>query len=186
MKLNITSGATDDAADFALLLANSDDPARQPSDLLTDRDGASALLRAYLLEDEDSEGTAEELIAFRDVLRLSLLDAAADREVQEEHETQLSAALALPWRVTAVALEGSVASFAPEGPAAERLSAWAALGYFALLHGARDRLRTCASDPCEEIFRDDTKSGRQRFCSKRCANRFNVARHRARQTVGRD
>ena len=45
------------------------------------------------------------------------------------------------------------------------------------------RLRQCESRPCEEIFADRSKSGRRRFCGKRCATRFNVAMFRKRKAT---
>ncbi|CAN5565328.1 hypothetical protein BH24ACT15_BH24ACT15_09570 [soil metagenome] len=41
-----------------------------------------------------------------------------------------------------------------------------------------DRLGVCPD--CDDIFVDTTRNGRQRFCSKACANRVHVAEHRAR------
>ena len=40
------------------------------------------------------------------------------------------------------------------------------------------RLGSCAA--CGDVFVDITRNGRQRFCSKPCANRVHVASHRAR------
>ena len=184
MKLDITSSIGAQATDFALMLANSYDPARHPSDLLTDRDGAARLLGPYLTKEEDPARIASELTPFRDVLRATLIGAVTGEPVAEECEVRLSESLELPWRVVDAAFRA--VSFQPDGTAAQRLSAWAALGYFALIQDVRSRLRVCDSAPCEEIFRDDTKAGQQRFCSKRCANRFNVARHRDRQRISRD
>ncbi|WP_200411896.1 CGNR zinc finger domain-containing protein [Virgibacillus salexigens] len=47
-----------------------------------------------------------------------------------------------------------------------------------LVEYGRDRLKVCVSAPCEEIFVDHSKNGLQRFCSKRCSNRFHVNKHR--------
>ncbi|MGW5735240.1 MULTISPECIES: CGNR zinc finger domain-containing protein [Streptomyces] len=47
------------------------------------------------------------------------------------------------------------------------------------------RLRRCAVTGCATIFADTSRTGRQRYCSQRCANRDAVRRHRAR-TTGRD
>ncbi|MEV0531662.1 CGNR zinc finger domain-containing protein [Kitasatospora sp. NPDC050463] len=38
---------------------------------------------------------------------------------------------------------------------------------------------------CTTIFADTTRTGRQRSCSQRCANRDAVRRHRATQAAGR-
>ncbi|MFC8131246.1 CGNR zinc finger domain-containing protein [Streptomyces sp. NPDC057302] len=44
------------------------------------------------------------------------------------------------------------------------------------------RLRRCAVTECATIFADTSRTGRQRYCSQRCANRDAVRRHRARST----
>nr|BFE82193.1 hypothetical protein GCM10020093_047940 [Planobispora longispora] len=41
------------------------------------------------------------------------------------------------------------------------------------------RLRRCAAGECATIFADTSRTGRQRYCSQRCANRDAVRRHRA-------
>ncbi|MEV6212989.1 CGNR zinc finger domain-containing protein [Kitasatospora sp. NPDC051914] len=42
------------------------------------------------------------------------------------------------------------------------------------------RPRRCAVAECTTIFADTSRTGRQRYCSQRCANRDAVRRHRAR------
>ena len=42
------------------------------------------------------------------------------------------------------------------------------------------RLRRCAVEECPVIFADTSRTGRQRYCSARCANRDAVRRHRRR------
>jgi len=42
------------------------------------------------------------------------------------------------------------------------------------------RLGRCGAAPCENVYADVTRNGRQRYCSVRCANRDAVRRHRAR------
>jgi predicted RNA-binding Zn ribbon-like protein len=42
------------------------------------------------------------------------------------------------------------------------------------------RLRRCAAGDCEIIFADTSRTGRQRYCCARCANRDAVRRHRSR------
>lgn len=44
------------------------------------------------------------------------------------------------------------------------------------------RLRRCAVAECATVFADTSRTGRQRYCSQRCANRDAVRRHRARST----
>jgi predicted RNA-binding Zn ribbon-like protein len=43
------------------------------------------------------------------------------------------------------------------------------------------RLRRCAVAECDLIIADTSRTGRQRYCSTRCANRDAVRRHRRRQ-----
>jgi predicted RNA-binding Zn ribbon-like protein len=44
------------------------------------------------------------------------------------------------------------------------------------------RLRRCAVDECSTIFADTSRTGRQRYCGTRCANRDAVRRHRLRRS----
>lgn len=44
-----------------------------------------------------------------------------------------------------------------------------------------ERLRGCQAAPCAEVFVDTSRNGRRRYCSSRCANRVNAARHRRRR-----
>lgn len=41
-----------------------------------------------------------------------------------------------------------------------------------------ERIGTCARESCFKAFVDDSKAGRQRYCSARCGNTDAVARHR--------
>ncbi|SEH00078.1 Putative stress-induced transcription regulator [Nonomuraea solani] len=43
------------------------------------------------------------------------------------------------------------------------------------------RLGRCGRDGCEIVYVDTSRNGRRRFCSPACANRVNVAAHRARK-----
>ncbi|WP_295014215.1 CGNR zinc finger domain-containing protein [uncultured Microbacterium sp.] len=47
------------------------------------------------------------------------------------------------------------------------------------------RLGRCAASPCTHVVVDVSRTGRQRYCSVRCANRDAVRRHRARHASGR-
>ena len=46
--------------------------------------------------------------------------------------------------------------------------------------GGGSRLRTCTRAGCGTAFIDTSRNGRRLFCSVRCANQVNVARHRLR------
>jgi predicted RNA-binding Zn ribbon-like protein len=43
------------------------------------------------------------------------------------------------------------------------------------------RLRACSRVGCGTVFLDTSRNGRRHFCSVRCANQVNVARHRQRR-----
>ncbi|GGO37745.1 CGNR zinc finger domain-containing protein [Streptomyces lasiicapitis] len=45
------------------------------------------------------------------------------------------------------------------------------------------RLGRCAVAECATLFADTSRTGRQRYCSQRCANRDAVRRHRARAST---
>jgi len=44
------------------------------------------------------------------------------------------------------------------------------------------RLGRCATDGCDNVYADLSRTGRQRYCSPACANRDAVRRHRARSS----
>jgi hypothetical protein len=63
------------------------------------------------------------------------------------------------------------------------LQAWVSVGTALHLTGRGiTRLGRCAADDCATIFADTSRTGRQRYCSTRCANRDAVRRHRAHAT----
>ncbi len=51
----------------------------------------------------------------------------------------------------------------------------------AISDGEADRLGVCIASPCDRVFVDTSRNGNRRFCSTRCANRWGVTAHRARQ-----
>jgi predicted RNA-binding Zn ribbon-like protein len=56
-----------------------------------------------------------------------------------------------------------------------------------LTGGHPERIRVCASDTCEWIFYDASRTGRRRWCDMAtCGNRAKAQRHRARQKQGED
>lgn len=64
----------------------------------------------------------------------------------------------------------------------QQLGVLCARGVIALVqtHGL-DRLRCCAAEPCRDVFVDTSRNKSRRFCSDRCANRYNIAAFRGRQ-----
>lgn len=64
---------------------------------------------------------------------------------------------------------------------AARVQALTAAGLaHAIDDGAGHRLRVCGRDGCDVAFLDVSRNGRRHFCTVRCANQVNVARHRLR------
>lgn len=62
-----------------------------------------------------------------------------------------------------------------------RIKATIAGGLAVALCGAGGhRLGRCGRDGCAVVYVDTSRNGRRRFCSLACANRVNVAAHRAR------
>jgi predicted RNA-binding Zn ribbon-like protein len=62
-----------------------------------------------------------------------------------------------------------------------RLGAECALGIAAAVqHHGLERLRACAAEPCRDVFIDTSRNKSRRFCSDRCANRYNIAAFRDR------
>ena len=69
-----------------------------------------------------------------------------------------------------------------DAPLDRRVMALTAAGLAQLIaDGAGARLGHCHRAGCAEVFVDTSRNGRRRYCSVRCANVTNVARHRARR-----
>ena len=67
-----------------------------------------------------------------------------------------------------------------------RVMALTAAGLAQLIaDGFGTRLNSCHRDGCPLVFVDVSRNGRRRFCSVRCANVVNVARHRERKSSTR-
>jgi predicted RNA-binding Zn ribbon-like protein len=65
---------------------------------------------------------------------------------------------------------------------AARVKALTAAGLAHVIdNGGGSRLRACTRVGCGTAFIDTSRNGRRQFCSVRCANRVNVAKHRLRQ-----
>jgi predicted RNA-binding Zn ribbon-like protein len=74
-----------------------------------------------------------------------------------------------------------------ETPLIQRLAIECARGLIALVqHYGLERMRYCAADPCQDVFVDTSRNKSRRFCSDRCANRYNVAAYRDRQKDAAD
>ncbi|RKT54993.1 CGNR zinc finger domain-containing protein [Saccharothrix australiensis] len=71
--------------------------------------------------------------------------------------------------------------FAAEtAPTADRVRAFTAAGLAHVVCEDPDRLGRCARPGCGTVYIDTSRNGRRRYCTTRCANRVQVARHRER------
>lgn len=68
-----------------------------------------------------------------------------------------------------------------DAPLVQRVTATTAMGLAVVFcnHGP-SRLGACPADGCRRVFIDTSRNATRRFCSDTCANRTNVAAHRAR------
>jgi predicted RNA-binding Zn ribbon-like protein len=73
----------------------------------------------------------------------------------------------------------------PSAPLADRMAAHFAMGLAELVvAGQNDRLRSCASPTCRDVFIDLSRNRSRRYCDSRtCGNRVHVAAYRARRTA---
>lgn len=85
-------------------------------------------------------------------------------------------------RMTNHAGDGWHIHYRPDGVTVGRLVATLISTGTALHLAGRgmNRLGRCATDGCDRVFADLSRSGRQRYCSPACANRDAVRRHRSR------
>ncbi|XVV07736.1 CGNR zinc finger domain-containing protein [Actinosynnema sp. CA-248983] len=71
--------------------------------------------------------------------------------------------------------------FAPEtAPMPDRVRAFTASGLAHVVCEDPGRLGHCARPGCGTVYVDTSRNGRRRYCTTRCANREQVARHRRR------
>ena len=71
----------------------------------------------------------------------------------------------------------------PAAPLADRITAHLAMGLAELVvSGESERVRSCASPSCREVFVDLSRNRSRRYCDSRtCGNRLHVAAYRARR-----
>ncbi|MFF4272506.1 CGNR zinc finger domain-containing protein [Streptomyces sp. NPDC001536] len=163
----------EDAVKLAADLAN-----RRPASTgeLADRCRAAGLVVEGPATPEDLERTWVVLDAWEKVV-----DATDEHERAELVNRMLATAAAYP-RMTNHVGTGWHLHYRDEGqPLGGVLFSLIAVGTALHLAGRGvHRLRRCAVTECTTIFADTSRTGRQRYCSPRCANRDAVRRHRAR------
>ena len=73
----------------------------------------------------------------------------------------------------------------PDAPLADRMAAHFAMGLAGLVvAGETDRVRSCASPDCRDMFVDFSRNRSRRYCDNRtCGNRLHVAAYRARKSA---
>ncbi|MFJ4880264.1 CGNR zinc finger domain-containing protein [Streptomyces sp. NPDC088745] len=164
-----------DAVNLAADLAN-----RRPgsTEELADRCRAAGLVleRPVTADDLDRAGAA--LDAWEEVV-----DAAGEQERAELLNRMLAEAAAYP-RLTSHPGTGWHLHYRDEEqPLGSVLFTLFAVGTaFHLAGRGMHRLGRCETAGCATAFADTSRTGRQRYCSQRCANRDAVRRHRARST----
>lgn len=117
------------------------------------------------------------------------LRACWTAESVEEMTAQLNPLLAQSLVIVQVAPADSNLSIQFELPTdaspLQRLSVECARGIIAVAQQYDlERMRSCAAEPCRDVFVDTSRNKSRRFCSERCANRYNVAAFRDRQKNG--
>ncbi|GGV89224.1 hypothetical protein GCM10015535_42580 [Streptomyces gelaticus] len=163
----------EDVVNLAADLAN-----RRPADAgeLADRCRAAGLVVERSVTPQDLDATRKVLDAWEKVV-----DADDELERAELLNRMLSAAAAYP-RLTDHAGDGWHLHYRDDRqPLGSMLFSLISVGTALHLAGrGMHRLRRCAVTGCTTIFADTSRTGRQRYCSPRCANRDAVRRHRAR------
>ncbi|PBD00819.1 CGNR zinc finger protein [Streptomyces sp. Ag82_O1-15] len=163
----------EDAVNLAADLAN-----RRPTgaEELAVRCRAAGLVLENPATPQDLDRTQDALKAWEEVV-----DATDEHQRAELLNRMLAAAAAHP-RMTNHAGSGWHLHFRDDRQTlGSVLFSLIAVGTALHLTGrGMHRLRRCAVSECTTIFADTSRTGRQRYCSPRCANRDAVRRHRAR------
>lgn len=163
----------EDAVNLAAALANH---RPRSAEELADRCRAAGLTLERPVVRDDLLHTQATLDAWEKVV-----DATTEHERAALVNAMLAGAAAYP-RLTDHADSGWHLHYREERqPLGALLSSLIAVGTALHLAGrGMHRLRRCAVTECVTIFADTSRTGRQRYCSQRCANRDAVRRHRAR------
>ncbi|GAA3756566.1 putative RNA-binding Zn ribbon-like protein [Spinactinospora alkalitolerans] len=155
------------------------------ADLVNATDHAPAALSAVLFKNEmknhrvDAE-QAERLVAWTARLRPVFGETAPERQIETVNALLNDAATCVQ-----VSMHDGRAPHlhyvSDTSDPVERVRAATAGGLAVAICGAGGhRLGRCARTGCATVYVDTSRGGRRRFCSVACANRVNVAAHRAR------
>jgi hypothetical protein len=177
---------------FALAFVNTYDTVRPVVDLFANPEHARVFLSEWCEMDWDLDWAkvARRLQLFRDDLRDTLTRFIAGELQLHDMAHHLDHKLMhWPWIARPLAREDEhslrlVFVPSPQLQPVQHIEAVVTRGVADLIvELGPQRLRQCESNPCEEIFADRSKSGRRRFCGKRCATRFNVSMFRKRKAT---
>ncbi|MYW01976.1 CGNR zinc finger domain-containing protein [Streptomyces sp. SID3343] len=146
-----------------------------------DVESARDVLRpfSFLVADLD-ESALEPLLAWAAELRAFFVITDLERAVA--HVNDLLARVEMRPRLVDHG-RGLHLHHAPSGvPFVQRIRINTAMGVANLVadYGV-GRSGVCAAADCDRVFADTSRNGRKRYCSDACANRANVAAHRARR-----
>ncbi|MFG2792851.1 CGNR zinc finger domain-containing protein [Streptomyces sp. NPDC048419] len=166
----------EDAVNLAADLAN-----RRPADAedLAERCRVAGLVLDHPVTPEDLADTMEALDAWE-----KIVDAGDEHERAGLLNAMLASASAYP-RMTNHSGSGWHVHYRDDHqPLGKLLLSLISVGTALHLTGrGMHRLRRCDVTECSTIFADTSRTGRQRYCSQRCANRDAVRRHRAARTA---
>lgn len=177
---------TDASVALMVELANTYDLKRTPPERLsTPADLREFLHRHRMLGPNPVDAQdLEDVRGLRDEIRAVF--AAADEEVALDRLNAVLAAARVVPRVVSRGGGHRELFFAPaEAPLARRVACDAGIGLAMMLTEHADRLKTCAADPCRNVFVDLSRNRSRRWCSETCAARVNVAAYRARRAADR-
>lgn len=176
-----------DPSAFALAFVNSYDPVRAVPDLFANPEHCRVFLSEWCELDWDIDWgrLARRLQLYRNDLRATLSRFVAGDVAMADFTAYLDHKLDhWPWIAHPVDDGKSFRVLfvpSPHLKPAQHIEAVVTRGLADLVAElGRKRLHRCEAPPCQEFFADHSKPGRQRFCSKRCATRYNVALFRRR------
>jgi predicted RNA-binding Zn ribbon-like protein len=174
-------GDSHDRAALAAALVNTRPRSTNPPEKLEDGRAVATLLASHgvTVSPDEAEAALPTLRQLRDELlrAFSQPDMAALAAVLNPYLARAPGA-----RLVAGADGWVLRAPAEDLPLTDRVALLAA-GGLAELAAERglDRLGFCAAEDCGCVYADASARGARRFCSRTCANRVNVRRHRSKR-----
>jgi predicted RNA-binding Zn ribbon-like protein len=126
----------------------------------------------------------EEVRGLREELRLCWTAEAGEEMARQLNQLMGQTMVRVQVEATNDALQTRF-KLPPNISLVQRLAFECAMGIVALVEKyGKERMRACAAEPCRDVFIDVSRNKLRRFCSDRCANRYNIAAFRDRQRSG--